>query len=204
MHCRTLVLVAIAVSVACGDTPSRDGQANAPAVAAPQSGPAVVGKAPPGAIVTLEPSAARESPLPEGPAIMDQYSKQFVPELLFARVGQQVEFRNSEDSPHNVNVNRMPTGTAVFNTSTAPYTKFVYTFAQPGQYSVTCDIHPGMLATLVATTTPYVAVADDRGAFAFNDLAPGSYKLVWMASGRSGEKIVDVSTGAVNVNVGGS
>jgi hypothetical protein len=96
----------------------------------------------------------------------------------------------------------MPTGTAVFNTSTAPYTKFVYTFAQSGQYSVTCDIHPGMLATLVATTTPYVAVADDRGAFAFTGLEPGPYKLVWMASGRSGEKTIDVSTGAVNVNVG--
>ena len=116
------------------------------------------------------------------------------------RVGQSVEFRNSEDSPHNVNVNRMPTGTALFNTSTAPYEKFVYTFEQPGQYSVTCDIHPGMLATLVATTTPYVAVADDLGAFAIQRSGPGAYKLVWMARGRSGERIVDVpATGAVAV-----
>jgi plastocyanin len=201
MLCRILALVAV-VSVGCGESQKPDGQANAVPAAAVQSGPAVSGKAPAGAIITLEPSAAREFPLPEGPAIMDQYAKQFVPDLLFVRVGQSVEFRNSEDSPHNVNVNRMPTGTALFNTSTAPYQKFVYTFAQPGQYSVTCDIHPGMLATLVATTTPYVAVADDRGAFAFNDLAPGSYKLVWMASGRSGEKTIEVSTGAVNVNVG--
>jgi plastocyanin len=198
---RTLAVVIVA-GVGCNGPGKPDGQANAPAAAATQSGPAVSGKAPAGAIITLEPTAAREFPLPEGPAIMDQYAKQFVPELLFVRVGQPVEFRNSEDSPHNVNVNRMPTGTAVFNTSTAPYQKFVYTFAQSGQYSVTCDIHPGMLATLVATTTPYVAVADERGSFAFSDLAPGPYKLVWMASGRSGEKTVDVTTGAVNVNVG--
>ena len=61
-----------------------------------------------------------------------------------------------------------------------------------------------MLATLVATTTPYVAVADARGDSAFNDLAPGAYKLVWMASGGSGEKTIEVSTGAVTVAVGGS
>jgi plastocyanin len=203
MFYRILAFVVL-FSVGCNEPAKPAGQANAPAAAAIPSGPAVSGTAPAGAIITLEPAAAREFPLPEGPAIMDQYAKQFVPELLFVRVGQSVEFRNSEDSPHNVNVNRMPTGTAVFNTSTAPYQKFVYTFAQPGQYSVTCDIHPGMLATLVATTTPYVAVADERGAFAFTDLAPGSYKLIWMASGRSGEKTIEVSTGAVNVNVGGS
>ena len=203
MLCRILAFVVV-FSVGCNGPEKPDGQANAPVAAATQSGPGVSGKAPAGAIITLEPTAAREFTLPEGPAIMDQYSKQFVPELLFVRVGQPVEFRNSEDSPHNVNVNRMPTGTALFNTSTAPYQKFVYTFAQPGQYSVTCDIHPGMLATLVATTTPYVAVADNRGAFAFNDLAAGSYKLVWMASGRSGEETVDVTTDPVKVSVGGS
>jgi hypothetical protein len=199
MLCRILALLVV-VSVGC----NAPGKADAPAATATQSTPGVSGKAPPGAIITLEPSAPREFPLPDGPAIMDQYAKQFVPDLLFVRVGQSVEFRNSEDSPHNVNVNRMPTGTAVFNVSTAPFGKHVYTFEQPGQYAVSCDIHPGMLATLVATTTPYVAVADDRGAFAFNNLLPGAYKLVWMASGRSGEKTVEVTTGAVNVSVGGS
>jgi plastocyanin len=203
MLCRFVGAVVLVLTVGC-NAPEPEGQPGPPTTAAPASAPSVSGKAPAGAIITLEPSTAREFPLPDGPAIMDQYAKQFVPDVLLVRVGQPVEFRNSEDSPHNVNVSRMPTGTALFNTSTAPYQKFVYTFAQPGQYSVTCDIHPGMLATLVATTTPYAAVADATGAFAFNDLAPGAYKLAWMASGGSGEKTIEVSTGAVNVAVGGS
>ena len=132
---------------------------------------------------------------------MDQYAKQFVPELLVVRVGQPVEFRNSENDPHNVNVNRLPTGTQVFNVSTAPYQKYVHTFTQPGQYAVACDIHPGMLATLVATTTPHTAVVGDNGAFTFGDIAPGVYTLGWIVAGQSGEKTVNVTGGRTEVSV---
>src|SRR5919108_291874 len=140
-------------------------------------------------------------PLPDGPAIMDQYAKQFVPDMLLVRVGQPVEFRNSEDSPHNVNVNRIPTGTEIFNVATAPYQKHVHTFDQPGQYAVACDIHPGMTATVVATTTPYVTIADDAGNFSWPDIPPGDYTLSWVLSGKSGEKKVTVAAGRTELAV---
>ena len=143
----------------------------------------------------------RVFPVPDGPAIMDQYAKQFVPEMLFVRVGQPVEFRNSEDSPHNVNVNRIPTGTAVFSTSTAPYQKYTHTFDQPGQYNVSCDIHPGMQATVVATTTPLVTVADANGRFTFATLERGTYKVIWVANGQTGEKQLEVTAGAAQLTV---
>jgi hypothetical protein len=200
---RILLVPAFVTCVSCSGEPASEPAPVVPAVTAPAvtGSPSVSGKAPPGTIVTLEPTAPREFPLPDGPAIMDQYAKQFVPDMLLVRVGQPVEFRNSEDSPHNVNVNRIPTGAEVFAVATAPYQKHVHTFEQPGQYAVACDIHPGMLATVVATTTPYVAVVGDAGTFQFSDLAAGEYKLRWTANGRNSEKTVTVAAGTTNVSV---
>jgi hypothetical protein len=197
-RCWPALFVAGAVAAfGCSTAPDQDPEAAASAAAA---APSIAGKAPRGTVVTLEPVPPREFPLPDGPAIMDQYAKQFVPDMLFVRVGQPVEFRNSEDAPHNVNVNRIPTGTEIFNVGTAPYQKHVHTFEQPGQYAVACDIHPGMLATVVATTTPYVAITDSAGAFQFGDLPAGDYTLRWTGA-ENGEKKVTVGAGSTNVAV---
>jgi plastocyanin len=195
LHRSTLLLMLLAA--ACAPAPER-GVPSAPVAAA--GTPSIAGNAPRGTIVSLEPTPTRAFPAPDGSAVMDQYAKQFVPELLFVRVGQPVEFRNSEDSPHNVNVNRVPTGTAVFSTSTAPYQKYTHTFDQPGQYAVSCDLHAGMQATVVVTTTPYVAVADASGAFSFVNLEPGAYTLAWVTNGQSGTKRIEV-TGSMQVSV---
>lgn len=163
----------------------------------------VAGKAPYGTIVSLEPTIERDFPLPAGPAVMDQYGKQFVPGFLLVRVGQPVEFRNSEDTTHNVHVARRPTGTTILSVSTDSYQKHVHTFEQAGYYDVSCDIHPGMLATVAATSTPYNAIADDRGNFTIYDVEPGSYRLVAAGATRS-ERMVEISGARTDVRVGGS
>jgi Copper binding proteins, plastocyanin/azurin family len=160
--------------------------------------PTLVGQAPAGSVVILEPVVSREAPLPEGPAILDQYARNFVPDLLLVRVGQPVEFRNSEDVDHNVAVISSPTGTRVFDTSTPPYQKYEHTFDAAGRYEVSCDIHPGMRATIVATTTPYAAVVDPSGRFSFVDLEPGSYKLV-LSGTRSLERTIEVTNASLDL-----
>jgi hypothetical protein len=197
---RALVVTAVLAVAGCS-APADDAARADRAPAATPSTPAIVGKAPRGAIVSLVPHPPVEMPLPEGPAIMDQYAKQFVPDMLLVRVGQQVEFRNSEDSPHNVNVQRIPTGAEIFNVATAPYQKYVHTFEQSGQYFVACDIHPGMTATVVATATPYVAIADDSGSFSWPDVPAGDYMLSWVLSGKTGEKKVSVAAGRTELTV---
>jgi plastocyanin len=151
------------------------------------------GKATAGSVVTLTSSAAPDYPLPPGPVVMDQIGKQFVPELLMARVGQPVEFRNSEDMEHNVIVVRSRTGRSVFNASPPPFQKYVHTFTEPGMYLVSCDIHPGMRATVVATTTPYAVVADSSGGFSFRDIPPGTYKLTMLAERADVERMIEVA-----------
>jgi len=151
------------------------------------------------AIVTLIP--AEGAPMPEGPAIMDQYAKQFVPNTLYVRVGQPVEFRNSEDMPHNVTVLRRGSGAEVFNVSTEPQQKYVHTFDRVGQFDVTCDIHPGMQATLIATTGAIATIADDNGGFTLSNVKPGAYKLSLNYEGRTVEQPLEVKDARTEVRV---
>ena len=167
--------------------------------AAPVTSSVVSGTVPRNAVVALVPVEA--NPLPDGPAVMDQYAKQFVPNVLYIRVGQPVEFRNSEDMPHNVTVVRRPTGAEVFNVSTEPQQKYVHTFDRAGQFDVTCDIHPGMQAQLIATAGPYATVADDDGRFSIANVKLGSYKLNLTYEGRTVEQPLEVSDARTDVRI---
>jgi hypothetical protein len=164
-----------------------------PAAAAPGmvTSSQVSGRAPGGALITLE-FVDRPAPPPEGNALMDQYAKTFVPETLFVRVGQEVVFRNSEDQLHNVTVIGSRTGTAVFDISQSPFETYKHTFERPGEFDVSCDVHPGMRATIVATTTPYAVYADPSGRFLLPNVAPGSYKLRISANGTQTERVVEI------------
>jgi hypothetical protein len=123
---------------------------------------------------------------------MDQFAKAFVPETLFVRVGQPVTFKNSDDQLHNITIVRSRTGTTVMNISQNEGDLHTYQFAQSGEYAVTCDVHPGMRATIVASTTPHAAYVDGSGRFAFQNVAPGRYSLRIAADGRDIERMVEV------------
>jgi plastocyanin len=188
---RLFVLLVLVVAPACsGPVGAPAPAAETPPSAVVSSGTQVSGRAPAGALVTLEPTAPQ--PLPEGNAVLDQFSKAFVPETLFVRVGQPVTFKNSEDQLHNVTVVRARTGSAVFNISQNQGDVHTHTFEQAGEYDVTCDVHPGMRATIVASATPFAVYADGRGAFSFQNITPGAYRLKVSADGRAAERVVNV------------
>src|SRR5688500_3563786 len=191
-----IVIVAASVTSACGSSTPAAAPASTPPAATSSE---VTGTVPRNAIVTLIP--AEGAPMPEGPAIMDQYAKQFVPNTLYVRVGQPVEFRNSEDMPHNVTVLRRGSGAEVFNVSTEPQQKYVHTFDRVGQFDVTCDIHPGMQATLIATHSPLATIADDVGRFSLANVNVGSYKLNLTYEGRTVEQPLEVTGARTEVRV---
>src|SRR5918993_1365306 len=151
----------------------------------------VVGIAPRNAIVTLLP-ASGAPPMPDQAAVMDQQSKQFIPNVLLVRPGQPVEFRNSEDMPHNVSVTRRGSGTEVFNVGTEPGEKHVYKFDRTGQFDVLCDMHPGMSAIVIAAPGPVTTIAEDDGRFAFPNVPFGSYKLSLTYEGQTVEQALEV------------
>ena len=189
MRIRHLVIASVAVAaIACGSKETPPKTESAAAVTSSE----VTGVVPRNAIVTLLP-AGGEPPMPSEPAVLDQISKQFLPNALITRVGQPVEFRNSEDMPHNVSVTRRLSGTEVFNVGTEPHQKYVHTFDRVGQYDVRCDIHEGMEATIIVARGPMTTIANDDGTFSIRNVALGAYTASVTFEGRTVEQKFDVT-----------
>lgn len=193
-----LVIVTVA---GCGSNTAPP--ASSPAATVPSANTAfaeVFGTVPRGAIVSLLP-AAGESPLPEGPAVMDQYGKQFVPNMLYVRVGQPVEFRNTEDMGHNVTVNRRDGGQSIFDVETDPREKHVHTFDRVGHYDVTCSEHPGMQAVVIATRSALAITAAEDGRFSLAGVSAGDYVVSVTFAGRTIDQRVSVKGPRTEVRV---
>ena len=223
-----LALLPVAAALACARDPAAvpaaaPAASSPPVAAAVPAGVVVSGIAAPAsggfpAVVMLEPAGGSgdratgaigtgDGPgagTPPAPAFMDQIGNAFYPPTLVARVGRSVEFLNSEGIMHNVNVRTDDGAVTVFNIATPPgFESYPYSFAEPGVYRVTCDIHPAMSAFIVAVETPYAAVADREGRFAIEHVAPGSYRArVWSlnAAGRL-ERAVEIPAGSPGVEL---
>jgi len=179
-------------SPAAAKEPARAPEAVANSTA--QAG-SVSGTAAPGAIVVLAPKTPRDLPASD-PVWMDQVSATFTPEFLFVRTGQPVQFRNSDDTLHNVHVGNTDTGEPSFNVAIPTGEQYAYTFAKDGFYHVGCDIHPAMSAEIFAASTPFVTRTNPDGSFSFAEVPPGSYVLRSVAGAERKEREVEVKAGA--------
>jgi plastocyanin len=206
------VFVAVVSVTACSKPPSTPPKAeqSAPSPSASTGGagstltvsgrtPAASGGFP--SIVIFDPATGGEMPPQTAAPYMDQVQQTFSPPLLFVRTGQPTEFRNNDDVLHNVRVREDETHTPAFNVAIPTGEKYVFSFPRDGFYDVGCDIHPGMSAQIIATSTPYVTLADTDGNFVLENVPPGSYKAVVYAGGKRIERTIDVAAGAINVDL---
>ena len=153
------------------------------------------------AVVVLEPKDARTFPPQADTPVMDQAGLTFGPELLFVRTGQPVEFRNSDDTLHNVHVTHEETKTPAFNVAIPTGSSYTYTFELAGFYRVGCDIHPSMAASIFAAATPFTAIAEHDGTFTFDGVAPGAWTVTVYTSGRRLHKDVAITGGVTDVTI---
>jgi hypothetical protein len=123
---------------------------------------------------------------------MDQVGQTFGPALLLVRTGQPVEFRNSDDTLHNVHVSHEETREPSFNVAIPTGGSYSYTFMRDGFYRVGCDIHPSMSASIFAATTPFTTLADSDGGFAFDDVPSGPWTVTVYTTGRRLKRDIDV------------
>jgi hypothetical protein len=212
----TLCLLLALVSSSC----SHDSQDTTPVVAKPEgssspvnSYPATVmvtGTAPKptggfGSIVVLRPETPVDlPPPPTEAALMDQSGSAFHPKILLVRLGQPVEFRNSEDVLHNVHVIDAETRKTVFNVGTPVVGAYRHTFASEGAYDVSCEIHPSMAAFIFVSSSPYVAVGDGEGRFEISRVPKGRYlATVWnLDSKLRSERSVEIVESATHLTLG--
>ena len=119
---RLALLATLALAAGCSKpapTPVKEAApAAAPAVSTGNA--TIVGHGPrpnPGAqiVVVLEPTTSRTFPPQTEVPVMDQVGLTFGPPLLLVRTGQPVEFRNSDDTLHNVHVTHEETREPAFN-----------------------------------------------------------------------------------------
>src|SRR5207248_7301701 len=153
------------------------------------------------AVIALEPKAARAFPPQSETPVMDQVGLTFGPELLLVRTGEPVEFRNNDDTLHNVNVKDEQTREQSFNVAIPTGGTYEYTFKRDGFYRVGCDIHPAMAASIFAASTPYTAVADGEGGFAVAGVPRGAWTVTVYTGGRRPQKDVDVAGGVREIEI---
>src|SRR5262245_25942997 len=199
--CAVLCLFALA---ACG---APDGGAPPPADA-PRG---LSGKAPPAtggypSVIMLTPAVPIQVPVPEAAAVMDQYGTAFWPKLLVVRPGQPVDFKNSEDTLHNVHVIHAESRETEFNVGTPVVGAYRHVFEREGAYDVSCNIHPSMGAFLIVTAAPFVAVADSQGNFELDAIPEGTYVTrVWnLDPKRRSERTIGIDETLDGLNLSGS
>jgi len=129
------------------------------------------------------------------PAVLDQKGCMYSPHVLAVQVGQPINVKNSDPFMHNVN------GQASVN----PPFNFAQPNVDPGKaippmkaaetFRVKCDVHPWMSAHVHAFDHPFFAVSKADGAFAIENVPPGTYKVTaWHE--RFGQQTKDVTVEA--------
>ena len=175
----------------------------APAPTAPSNGGRIVGRvqASGAAVVVLEPTDGRTFPPQSEPPVMDQVSLSFGPELLFVRTGQPAQFRNNDDTLHNVNVKHEETREQAFNVAIPTGGHFDYTFKRDGFYRVGWDIHPAMAASVFAAATPFTTLAATDGSFAFDEVPRGPWTVTVYTGGKRLHKDVEIKSDVTEVTI---
>ena len=123
-------------------------------------------------VVYVENSKARPKPAKE---VLTMKSKSFAPHVLVIGTGTTVEFPNEDPILHNV-----------FSVSGDGFDLGLYkrpksgskTFDKPGVYTLYCNIHPQMSATVVVRDNPYFTTVAKDGAFRLAGLPAGEYKIL--------------------------
>jgi len=142
------------------------------------------------AVVFVQEPAALSPAAAASPAIMDQFNKTFVPEMLPIAVGTQVRFPNRDQIRHHVYSFSRPKRfeLPLYKGEDAP----PVLFDKPGVVKIGCNIHDWMSAIILVLPNDRFAVTKEDGTFTLPGLDSGQYTITaWHAHSR--DKTEDVA-----------
>ncbi len=127
-------------------------------------------------------------------AELGQRNKIFIPHVVPLLRGSTLRIGNDDPYMHNVQAHLGKT--IVFNLNTPfQYQTVDQVIAEAGVYRILCDLHPEMLAFVVALENPFFATPDAAGAFEIRDVPPGRYSLVRLDAERNRIRVKPVVVG---------
>jgi plastocyanin len=114
---------------------------------------------------------------PQASAVVDQRGCIYTPHVAGVVVGQKVEFRNGDDTNHNIHP--LPRTNDEWNESQPPKgePKTKSFDREEVMVPVKCNIHPWMRAYVGVVRHPFFAVTDKDGSFRITGLPPGKYTV---------------------------
>jgi plastocyanin len=144
--------------------------------------------------VYVENPPAGDYPVPSEPLRLNQYGCRYELPVFGMRVGQTIEFVNSDNTTHNVR--GFPKFNRVFNfgqpPGLAPRTRAFDKAEMP--LKIKCDVHAWMKSHCFVMDHPFFAVTDLEGRYTIGNLPPGTYTVkVWHE--RLGELHQEVTVG---------
>lgn len=141
-------------------------------------------------------SLQKEFSPPEEHAILDQKNLLFVPHVLPVLKGTTVDFHNSDDVQHNI---FSPGKTEKFNLGTWGLDGVrSYTFNEPGEAVILCNVHSEMAAYIIVLENPYFARSDEKGNFKIENVPSGTYLLkTWHEKMKSASQEVTIAKGEI-------
>jgi len=115
--------------------------------------------------------------LPKEHVVVDQVGCRYEPHVVGAMVGQTVEFRNSDNTDHNIHA--APKENREWNESQRPKSPAILKqFDKPEvMVPVKCNQHPWMKMYVNVVASPMFAVTDANGNFEIKGLPPGEYTI---------------------------
>jgi plastocyanin len=129
-------------------------------------------------------------------ATLDQKGCEYVPHIVLAPAGGDVDILNSDGILHNIHT--YSEKNPPLNRAQPKFKKsMTEKFETPERVKLSCDVHGWMQGWLIVEDSPYYAVTDEKGAFKLTDVPAGDYDVkVWQEKlGESSQK-VSVKPGA--------
>ncbi len=155
-------------------------------------------------VVSLDGVSGKSTGASAAPAVMDQKTCLYIPQIMAVQTGQKITIKNSDPVLHNVHSQPTVAGNGEENKAqmpNGPDLSFSFTKAEDF-VKFKCDVHPWMFAWVSVFDHPYFAVSGADGTFKIANVPPGKYTLK-AAHRKAGvvTKEIEVKDGAVSVEL---